>query len=145
MTPHKQIIDGMNAWFAAWNIGESPFDVEKLRPLFSDGDIHVVDDFDDRVVVLKSFEDYARTWTLSGFRSWSITPIGEPVVRQSGELAVVTFAFSGKGVSTSGAEVSAAQHGTHVWALEDNRWRIVHEHLTTDTPENAVKSLGLSG
>lgn len=145
MTPHSQITNGMNKWFAAWNIGTDAFDVEKLRPLFSTGEIHVVDNFDDKVVVLKSFEAYARTWTLSGFRSWSIEPIGEPRIRLSGNLAVVTFAFAGEGTLTTGAKVAAAQHGTHVWVLEDDTWRIVHEHLTTDTPESATQSLSSAG
>ncbi|WP_299682456.1 nuclear transport factor 2 family protein [uncultured Roseobacter sp.] len=141
MTPHAQITEGMNSWFAAWNIGTNAFDVEKLRPLFSTGEIHVVDNFDDKVVVLKSFDAYARTWTLSGFRSWSIAPIGKPQIRISGDLAVVTFVFVGHGPSTDGAKVSAAQHGTHVWVREGDGWRIVHEHLTTDTVESATKSL----
>ncbi|WP_195820832.1 hypothetical protein [Roseobacter sp. MH60115] len=113
MTPHAQITEGMNRWFAAWNIGTNPFDIERLRALFSTGQIHVVDSFDDKVVVLKSFDAYARTWTLSGFRSWSIVPIGEPQIRISGDLAVVTFAFLGDDISTRGDKASAAQHGTH--------------------------------
>ncbi len=35
MTPHAQIAEGMNTWFAAWNIGTNPFDVEKPRAVLN--------------------------------------------------------------------------------------------------------------
>ncbi|WP_299859718.1 hypothetical protein [uncultured Roseobacter sp.] len=87
--------------------------MSRSRALFSTGEIHVVDNLNGKVVVLKSFNAYARTWTLSGSRSWSIVPIREPQIRISGDLAVVTFAFLGDDISTRGDKASAAQHGTH--------------------------------
>lgn len=122
-------------WFDNWRVGPGqPFDVEGLRPLFDTGEILVVDNFDDEVAVLHSFDQYAEMWNLSGFREWRIAPIKPPGVMISGDLAVVTFVFVGHGTSKSGEPRKAAQHGTHVWRKRTDEWRIVHEHLTTTEP-----------
>lgn len=120
-------------WFDCWRTEpDAPFNVERLRPLFHEGEVLVVDNFDDKVVVLRSFDAYAQTWNLSGFSEWRIAPVETPTVMLSVDLAVVTFVFVGRGRSLNGENRAAAQHGTHVWRKRENGWRIVHEHLTTD-------------
>lgn len=128
----------LDRWFAAWSPGRKGFDVEALRPLFFAGEIHVVDDFGDRVVTIASFDDYAATWgpVMAGFADWAIRPAGRPDVQVSGDLAAVTFAFIGEGHSHASEAVKIAQHGTQVWRRLEDDWVIVHEHLTSDKPEN---------
>ena len=138
MTAETEIRSQLDRWFAAWSHGEQPYDAEALRPLFAEGPIHVVDDFGDRVVVIESFEDYAATWSpvMADFAEWRIRPVAPPDVQVSGDLAAVTFAFLGRGRTTAGEEVTAAQHGTQIWRRRGGTWVIVHEHLTSDRPEN---------
>lgn len=138
MTAETEIRSRLDRWFAAWSPGSAPFDAEALRPLFAEGPIHVVDDFGDRVVVIESFDGYAATWSpvMAGFTEWRIRPAARPVVQASGDLAAVTFAFLGSGRTLAGEAVRAAQHGTQVWRRQGGRWVIVHEHLTSDQPEN---------
>ncbi len=132
-TQEAELLTLTQNWFDCWRTEPgSPFDVERLRPLFDDGEILVVDNFDDKVVVLKSFDEYAQTWNLSGFSEWKIAPVETPSVLISGDLAVITFVFVGQGRSLKGERRAAAQHGTHVWRKRSSGWRIVHEHLTTD-------------
>lgn len=127
------ILELTQRWLDTWRVGpDLPFDVERLRPIFSDEQILVIDDFDDKVAILRSFSEYAATWNLSGFKEWRIRPIAAPEVMLSGDLAVVTFTFIGKGLSKADEPRLAAQHGTHVWRKRSDRWQIVHEHLTTD-------------
>lgn len=128
----------LDRWFAAWSPGDRPFDADALRPLFADGEIHVVDDFGDRVVMIDSFDVYDATWTpvMTDFAEWRIRPVGRPVVHVSGDLGAVTFVFVGSGQTKDGNQVAVAQHGTQIWRKRGSAWVIVHEHLTSDQPEN---------
>ena len=143
MTAETEIRAQLDRWFAAWSPGDEPFDAEALRPLFAEGPIHVVDDFGDRVVVIDSFDGYAATWTpvMAAFAEWRIRPAGRPDVQVSGDLAAVIFAFLGDGRTRAGEAVEAAQHGTQIWRKRGETWAIVHEHLTSDRPENLPENL----
>jgi len=126
-------------WLSCWRTSLSePFDIETLRSLFHNGEILVVDNFDDKVVMLHSFDQYASTWNLSGFTEWSISCVETPKVLISIDLAVVTFVFVGRGKSQRGEPRSAAQHATHVWKKISGSWCIVHEHLTSDEASKFV-------
>lgn len=137
-TAETEIRRQLDRWFGAWSPGDKPFDAEPMRSLFADDGIHVVDDFGDHVVTIGSFNDYAATWNpvMAPIASWAIRPVGRPVVHVAGDLAAVTFVFSGGGRMQDGTEVRIAQHGTQIWRKRQGTWVIVHEHLTSDKPEN---------
>ena len=137
-TDETEIRRRLDHWFEAWSPGDKPFDAQPMRPLFAKDRIHVVDDFGDHVVTIRSFDDYVGTWNpaMALFASWTIRPVGEPVVHLSGDLAAVTFVFTGGGHTQDGTHVRVAQHGTQIWRNHGGAWVIVHEHLTSDRPEN---------
>ena len=139
MNPDEiQIRGQLDRWFAGWSPGATPFDPTVLRPLFAEGQIHVVDDFGDKVVTIDSFDGYAATWApvMAGFSDWAIRPAYPPRVDVATDMAAVTFAFIGQGLTKDGRAVEAAQHATQIWRKRGERWVIVHEHLTSDNPKN---------
>ncbi len=137
-TAETEIRRQLDRWFSAWSPGDSPFDAESMRSLFADDGIHVVDDFGDHVVTIGSFDDYVATWNpvMAPIASWAVRQVGQPVVHVAGDLAAVTFVFSGGGRTKDGDPLKIAQHGTQIWRKRGGTWVIVHEHLTSDKPEN---------
>ena len=121
-------------WFATWSPGRNPMDWDAMGELFAQDELLVFDDAGGNVVVLNSWNDYRATWEpfMAQFPEWQIEPEGEIQVRVSGDLATTAFTLTGGGVDQAGNAVRFRQLGTHVWQRTNDRWAIVHEHLTTD-------------
>ncbi|MEO1295987.1 MAG: nuclear transport factor 2 family protein [Cyanobacteria bacterium J06636_16] len=124
-------------WFAIWSPGREPMDWEAMGELFvqEPGELLVFDDAGGSVVVLNSWADYRATWEpfMEQFSDWRIEPEGEIRVMVDGDLATTVFTLTGGGLDQEGNTVSFRQRGTHIWQRIDDRWVIVHEHLTTDS------------
>lgn len=123
-------------WFDLWSPGKEPMDWDAMSQLFTQapGKLLVFDDAGGKVVVLESWADYRNTWEpfMAQFKQWQVAPEGEVRVIVDGNLATTTFTLAGGGVDQEGNTVQFRQRGTHVWQRIDNRWVIVHEHLTTE-------------
>ena len=141
-TAQQEIKQLTLAWMKGWSPQSKPFTAEELRPLYArgDGEILVVDDFEGRAVVIRSFEEYQRKWVpvMRRFSYWAIQPKGEIQVLLSGDLAVSTFTWVAQARLKGGNVLQPApsQHGTLVWQKREERWQIEHEHLTRARPEN---------
>lgn len=85
-------------------------------------------------MVLESWADYRTTWEpfMEQFSEWQVAPEGKVWVIVDGDLATTTFTLVGGGIDQEGNTVKFRQRGTHVWQRIDDRWVIIHEHLTTD-------------
>ena len=122
-------------WFAAWSPGAERIDWEAMSTLFMQepGALLVFDDAGDSMVVLESWTEYRATWEpfMEQFSEWQIAPEGEIRVIVDGDLATTVFTLAGGGRDQAGKAIQFRQWGTHVWQRIDNRWVIVHEHLTT--------------
>lgn len=121
-------------WFKNWSPQDKKFEIEKLQPLFAqgEGELLVFDDISTQVVILHSWDDYRRTWEpfMQEFAYWAIRPEGEIQVIVEGNLAVTTFTLVAQGRYFDGREITPKQHATHVWRKQADRWVIIHEHLT---------------
>ena len=141
-TAEQEIKQLTLAWMKGWSAQSKPFTAEELRPLYAqgDGEILVVDDFEGGAVVIRSFKEYQRKWVpvMRQFSYWAIQPKGEIQVLLSGDLAVSTFVWVAQARLKDGTVLQPApsQHGTLVWRKRNNRWQVVHEHLTRAQPDN---------
>lgn len=124
-------------WFDLWSPGKEPMDWDAMSQLFTQdpGRLLVFDDAGGKVVVLESWIDYRATWEpfMAQFTEWQVAPEGEVRVIVDGDLATTMFTLAGGGVDQDGNTVKFRQRGTQVWQQVDDRWVIVHEHLTTDS------------
>lgn len=124
-------------WFQLWSPGKEPMNWEAMSQLFTQdsGNLLVFDDAGGEVVVLESWEDYRNTWEpfMEKLTGWQVEPEGEVRVMVDGGLATTMFTLAGGSFDQQGNAVKFRQRGTHVWQQVDNRWVIVHEHLTTDS------------
>lgn len=124
-------------WFKLWSPGKAAIDWDAMGKLFTQtpGELLVFDDADSNVVVLKNWVDYPATWKpfMEKFTEWRIEPEGEIRVIVEGDLATTMFTLTGGGVDRKGNAINFRQRGTHVWQRRNDRWVIVHEHLTTDS------------
>ncbi|MDJ0705978.1 MAG: nuclear transport factor 2 family protein [Leptolyngbyaceae cyanobacterium MO_188.B28] len=124
-------------WFAAWSPGGGSMDWDSMGRLFvqEPNQLLVFDDAGDTVAVLNSWEDYRTTWEpfMGQLAEWRIEPEGEIRVMVEGDLATTVFTLTGGGVDQENNTIKFRQHGTHIWRRIEDRWAIVHEHLTTDS------------
>ena len=122
-------------WIEAWSPGAEPFNASQLQPLYAQGDnaILVYDDIGEEVAVIRSWDEYARTWQpfMEQFAYWSIQPEDDIKVRATENMAVSNFVWVGEGRYQDGREITLKQYATLVWQRQDGNWVIVHEHLTT--------------
>lgn len=123
-------------WFGLWSPGKESMDWEAMSQLFTQepGKLLVFDDAEGKVVVLESWADYRATWEpfMTQFAEWRVAPEGKVRVIVDGDLATTMFTLAGGGVDNKGNAVKFRQRGTHVWQRSNDRWVIVHEHLTTE-------------
>jgi ketosteroid isomerase-like protein len=121
-------------WVNLWSPKERPFTGEGFENIFATGEneILVFDNFDNSVVVLHSVQEYLDTWVpaMQQFAYWEIAIEDNLNITLNDDLAVTTFSFTGGGRSKDGQDYKLRQHGTHVWQRINDRWRLVHEHLT---------------
>lgn len=128
-------------WINIWSPQKQPFTGEGFENIFATGEneILVFDNFDNGVVVLRSLQEYLDTWipVMQNFSYWEIQLEDNWEISIDGNLAVTTFSWIGGGKTKDGQEVKAKQYGTHTWKRLNDRWRLVHEHLTgSEIPEN---------
>lgn len=122
-------------WIAGWSPGAKPFDPDKLKPLYAQGEnaILVYDDVGEEVEVTRSLDEYAQTWQpfMKQFAYWSIQPEGDIEIRASENMAVSNFVWIAKARYQDGKEITPKQYATLVWQKQDDgRWVIIHQHLT---------------
>jgi catechol 2,3-dioxygenase-like lactoylglutathione lyase family enzyme/ketosteroid isomerase-like protein len=131
----KEITDLTQQWLNAWDIGTGEFEPEIFRTIFAPGEngIEVFDNVQGDVVVIRSVDEYIKTWTpfMVDLPVWSVK-LEDLKIQTSSDMAVSTFKLVGTETKLpDGNEVDFGQYGTHVWKkLPDLGWRIVHEHLT---------------
>ena len=121
-------------WRKIWSPEDKPFTGEGFENIFAVGEneILVFDNFDNSVVVLHSLQEYLDTWipVMQNFSYWSIQLEDNLDISIDGDLAVTTFSWVGGGKTKDGQEVKAKQYGTQTWKRLNDKWRLVHEHLT---------------
>ncbi|MEL6461476.1 MAG: nuclear transport factor 2 family protein [Cyanobacteria bacterium J06621_15] len=130
----KEIRQLTNKWLDIWSPKDKPFTGEGFENIFATGknEILVFDNFGNSVVVLRSLEEYINTWVpvMQNFSYWEIELENNLEISVDGDLAVTTFSWIGAGKSQDGEDVKVRQYGTHTWKRLNNRWKLVHEHLT---------------
>lgn len=121
-------------WIAGWSPGAEPLNPDELQPLYAQGEnaILVYDDIGDEVAVIRSWNEYVRTWQpfMEQFAYWKIQPEGDIEVKATEDMAMSNFAWVGEGRYRDGREVTPKQYATLVWQKQNGNWVIVHEHLT---------------
>ncbi len=122
-------------WIVGWSPDTEPFDPDKLKPLYAQGEnaILVYDDVGEEVEVTRSLDEYAQTWLpfMKQFAYWSIQAEGDIEIRASEDMAVSNFVWIAKAKYQDGREISPKQYATLVWQKQDDgRWVIIHQHLT---------------
>lgn len=140
ITKDKQTVDKTKIrelteqWRSIWSPQDKPFTGKGFENIFATGEneILVFDNFDNSVVVLHSLQEYLDTWipVIENFSYWEIQLEDNLNISIEGDLAVTTFSWVGGGKTKDGQEVKARQYGTHTWKRLNNKWRLVHEHLT---------------
>ncbi len=141
----KRISDLTQQWLDGWNIGTGDFNAEVFRDLFAPGDngIEVFDNVKGDVLVIRSVDEYIRTWGpfMAPMTKWSVR-LDDLKIKLSGDLAITTFKLVGTDTrGPDGSIIPFGQYGTHVWQrLPDYGWRIIHEHLTMFNADLEVKS-----
>ncbi|MBE9168409.1 nuclear transport factor 2 family protein [Pleurocapsales cyanobacterium LEGE 06147] len=130
----QQIQQLTQQWINLWSPKDKPFTGEGFEQIFATGEneILVFDNFDGSVVVLHSLQEYLDTWVpvMQQSAYWEIALEDNLNITLNGDLAVTTFSFAGGGRSKDGQDYKLRQYGTHVWKRINERWRLVHEHLT---------------
>lgn len=126
----------MDRWIEGWSPGAAKWSAEPLRPLYAEGEraIRVFDNVEGDVVQLRSFDAYAAEWEpmMAPMRDWRIALDAPAEIAVSGDVAHVSFVFSGGEDDSHRDALRITQYGTHVWQRIGGDWRIVHEHLTAD-------------
>lgn len=127
-------------WFFGWSPMDQAFTGKALEPLFAKGagNLLVFDNVGGDVWTMKSWEEYLDTWIpwmQKHFAYWSIRPVGGIDVHVAGDMAYTSFVWEGNGTFKDGSPAHVRQYATHVWRRQqDQRWQIVHEHLTAGEP-----------
>ncbi|WP_319419886.1 YybH family protein [Pleurocapsa sp. FMAR1] len=121
-------------WRSLWSPKDQPFTEKGFEDIFAteENEILVFDNINNGVVVLHSLQEYLDTWIpmMKNFSYWEIKLEDNLDISVEGDLAVTTFSWVGGGKTKDGQEVKARQYGTHTWKCLNNKWRLVHEHLT---------------
>ena len=133
-TDEAEIRQLTEQWRSLWSPQDKSFTGKGFENIFAVGEneILVFDNFENSVVVLNSLQEYLDTWipVMQNFSYWEIQLEGNLTISVDGDLAVTTFSWIGGGKTREGDEVQARQYGTHIWKRLNNKWRLVHEHLT---------------
>ncbi len=138
--PAAEVRTAVDRWVELWNAGDRSIDAEyfaSYSDLFVDGDGYVaIDDFTGEVLTIRSYADYARTWTpvMAAFDSWSIERTSDIDVDLAGDMAITFFEFAGRGLLSDGTAVDGYTYATLVLRKVGSEWRIAHEHLTNSEP-----------
>ena len=134
ITDKAKIQELTEQWRNIWSPKDKPFTGDGFENIFATGEneILVFDNFDNRVVVLHSLQEYLDIWipVMENFSYWSIQLEDNLNISIDGNLAVTTFSWIGGGKTKEGQEIEARQYGTHTWKRLNGEWRLVHEHLT---------------
>lgn len=101
---------------------------DRVKPLidpdavywFSDGSHEGIDEIE---------RAFTRTWNTIRDEVYSIADVRWLTVSDRSASCVYTFHWEGH---VDGDWKRASGRGTSVFALEDGRWRVVHEHLSPD-------------
>ncbi|MEO1205472.1 MAG: hypothetical protein AAFV45_04005 [Pseudomonadota bacterium] len=95
---NSEIISETAKWCAGWTIEDRPFDGEVFRDLFAPGGnaIAVFDNVQGDVLVLRSVDDYVKTWVpfMAPMTHWAVR-LDDLVIDVSGDLAVTPFKLVG--------------------------------------------------
>ncbi|MEM1445198.1 MAG: VOC family protein [Planctomycetota bacterium] len=127
----------VNRWISAWSPGNTTWQGETMRPLYTQGEdtLTVFDNVAGGVIELNSFDEYVAQWQplMAPMRSFGIALERPAEITIDGDLAVVSFVFSGGENPTLDNAFRIRQFGTLVMERQPDGWRIIHEHLTADT------------
>ena len=134
---YQQIEQLTQQWVDIWSPKDQPFTGQGFEQIFATGEnqILVFDDFNGSVVVLRSLQAYLETWApaMQQFKDWEIAIENNLEITLEGNLATSTFSFAGGGRSHDGTPYRLRQYCTHIWKRSDHQWRLIHEHLTSDS------------
>lgn len=129
--------DVSRAWLVANRTGDTGWLRENLGPDYTMHNLNGSDYIGvDHIVSL--WEYYSE-----GMEGWGKLPgdpvqvemTGEPVVRVSGDMALVSYRGRFKGVSADyGGDFDVDFRGTDVLERIDGRWKIQHGHYSPATP-----------
>lgn len=121
-------------WFDIWSQKEKPFTGEGLEEVFaSTGEMLVYDNFDGDVKIIRSVQEYIDTWVpvmQEQLTYHEIEPEGEIEIQVDGNMALSTFVWVSNSKLKNGNKISFRQYATHVWKKINERWYLIHEHLT---------------
>ena len=120
-------------WCRSWPEGNRGGVFTRRASLAADSGIQLLSDFGKDVAISNSLTEYKALWRPilnDTFRNWDfriVTPID---LRQTEEMAAVTFFASLNGTTHDDQEMSQLNAVSQIWQKISGDWQLVHEHTS---------------
>jgi ketosteroid isomerase-like protein len=137
MSNTEQVIfDAVKQWESAWNLCHDSFSMNRFGELYVRDERLLAYDLTspETPSIIRGYQQYAAVWEpfMQSFSPWNIKINDDLSIRTSDHIAVATFTWKIWGTAKAdNQEITGNLHATLVFERIDEKWQIVHEHIST--------------
>lgn len=136
------ILERVKQWELAWNLGNEPFSMNRFGDLYVQDQSLLAYDLTSPQTpsILRGYQHYVETWEpfMQGFSPWNIKLNDDLIIHAGDRVSVATFTWKIWGIAKGDSQTTAADlHATLVFENRNEKWQIVHEHISTPVRDTA--------
>ena len=126
---------GVAAWAKQWSSGDDLFTMNRVDDLYEHSDRFLeFNTISPAGTITQGYDNFQALWepTMQASTHAYTTLDDDLQVITDGKLGLTTFTFETEFIDRqSGERIADRGHASMVWSKQGDRWKIVHEHVST--------------